>query len=488
MGATRLLRRGRALPAARAVALPACAQDDGAGAAPRGVAGRRRAPASASVDVNRDALLPVRRASSASSPSTASSVYETDLQTARASLFYPGEGADPGPEPRVRHLRRAVPAGVQAGPRRVPLLQVPADGARRRQQARRRHRRRRDARQADRPDLRRRRSVPSPTRPPTARAPPTQMSATCACSACPASALTSVLPIEELQGRPHRAARSSSATSRTDQRIDAGALVVDRRGEALRRRAWSAASCRSARIVSTSTATDDGHGKRTADRRHRGERRHRRRVPGADHRGRPRARLAQRPRTDQAAGPAGGQPAARRRSACGSACSTTRRPPTTAPGWPAAQAPGVLVEVTTRADGAAARARARSATSTSTATYVGHDPARHDRRARPAPTTFDDEVDRRRSSTRRSTCPSTRGFVPTDAGRRRHRRRRRRATPPPADGSRRRRRRRSSSSGASSTPSADGSGCSTSPSAFAVLGLCLVPRLTLPARLPGVRS
>ena len=189
-------------------------------------------------------------------------------------------------------------------------------------------------------------------------------------------------------------------------------------------------------------------------------------------------------RTDQAAGAAGGQPAARRRSACGSACSTTSRPPTTAPGSPARRLPGVLVEVTTRADGAPPVPGPLGDIDLN-GDYVGTIQLGASGASAGA-TNFDDEVIAAGGGHRRSTSPSTRGFVPTDAGvvdaRRRHR---------PSDA-------------APPTPAAAGSasqqllrrvvdtfggrlGLLYLAFGFAVLGLCLVPRLTLPARLPGAQ-
>jgi hypothetical protein len=78
-----------------AVALPALAQDDGAGPRPavwHGTAAAR----GVTVEVNRDALLPVPNALRFVALEGQSS-YDSDNQTARGSLLYPGEGVLQGP-------------------------------------------------------------------------------------------------------------------------------------------------------------------------------------------------------------------------------------------------------------------------------------------------------------------------------------------------------------------------------------------------------
>jgi hypothetical protein len=78
-----------------ALALPALAQDEGAAAAPavwHGSAAARGLTA----EVNRDALLPVPGALRFIALE-GQSAYDTDNQTARASLLYPGEGVLQGP-------------------------------------------------------------------------------------------------------------------------------------------------------------------------------------------------------------------------------------------------------------------------------------------------------------------------------------------------------------------------------------------------------
>ena len=80
---------------ALSIALPALAQDDTAVARPAVWHGAASAEG-ATFEVNRDALLPVPNAFrfTALQGRTA---YDTDLQTSRASIFYPGEGVLQGP-------------------------------------------------------------------------------------------------------------------------------------------------------------------------------------------------------------------------------------------------------------------------------------------------------------------------------------------------------------------------------------------------------
>ncbi|MFL6204201.1 MAG: choice-of-anchor P family protein, partial [Acidimicrobiales bacterium] len=78
----------------------------------------------------------------------------------------------------------------------------------------------------------------------------------------PGVALTSVLPIEELKTDP-TVLRVEDATSRTDQKIAGGALVVAASSK-LTGVSLVGGLVKIGSIVSTSTATDDGHGKRTS--------------------------------------------------------------------------------------------------------------------------------------------------------------------------------------------------------------------------------
>ena len=447
MGATRFLRRGRPLPAPGAVALPALAQDEGAGRRPRGVARRRRAPGSASVNVNRDALLPVEGVFRFVALD-GDSVYETDLQTARASLFYPGEGVIQGPNLACGTF------GGQFPPEFKPVLDaclsykypltVRADAS--------------DADAATDGAA----TLGKPTDP---------MSADAVGAAAHAAADGLDGPTPQMQrpprarparrrpdlGPPDRAAEGRPDGA-ADRQRDEPHRPADRSRRARRRRAESKlvrrqprrraradrlASCR--RPPPPTTAT----GKRTAaaDIEVSGvtvARRPRRRSPRTGScSARPPALGPIKQQVQQAAN----QLLAHAR-ACGSACSTTSRPPTTAPGWPERQAPGLLVEVTTRADGAARRPRSRSATSTSTVTYVGHDPARRERRVGRR-RELRGRGDRRRRSTPSIDVPVDAGFVPTDAGIVRHRRHRRRRAAPAAPTAGARRPRSSSSAGSS---------------------------------------
>ena len=230
---------------------PAGAPEVWRGAAER--RGRRRS------NVNRDALLPVEGVFRFVAPD-GDSVYETDLQTGRASLFYPGEGVIQGPNlacgtfggqfpPEFKPCSTpASPTSTRSSVRAdASTHDAATDGAR-------------DARQADRPGLGRRgrRRPPTPTLDGSRTS--AQMSATSRVLGMPGVGLTSVLPIEELKVDP-TVLRIENATSRTDQRIDAGVLVVDRRVEALRRRARRRpredrlASCRPPPRPTTATAS-----------------------------------------------------------------------------------------------------------------------------------------------------------------------------------------------------------------------------------------
>ena len=95
----RWVRRGcfgaAAVCAALAITVPARAQEGVPAGAPEVWRGAATSGV-ASVNVNRDALLPVEGVFHFIAPD-GTSVYETDLQTARASLVYPGEGMLQGP-------------------------------------------------------------------------------------------------------------------------------------------------------------------------------------------------------------------------------------------------------------------------------------------------------------------------------------------------------------------------------------------------------
>jgi hypothetical protein len=241
-----------------AVTMPAWAQDAGTGTAPEVWRGAARAGV-ASFDINRDALIPVEGVFRFVALD-GDSVYETDLQTARASLFYPGEGILQGPNLACGTF------GAQFPPEFKPVLDaclsydypltVRADAS--------------DADQSTDGAT----ALGKPTDPVSADA----VGATAHAAAdgsktsaqmsdlrvlgMPGVSLTSVLPIDELKVDP-TVVRVENAVSRTDQKIQAGALVATAQSK-LTGVALVGGLVRIGSIVSTSTATDDGLGKRTA--------------------------------------------------------------------------------------------------------------------------------------------------------------------------------------------------------------------------------
>ena len=247
-----------ALCALVAVAAPAFAQDPAPAGAPEVWRGAASADV-ASVDVNRDALLPVEGVFRFVAVD-GTSVYETDLQTARASLLYPGEGLIQGPNlacgtfggqfpPELKPVLDAClsykyPLSVRAD---ASTADVATDGSV---------------------------TLGKPTDPISADAVGASAHADVDGSrtsaqlkdlrvlGLPGVSLTSILPIDELEVDP-TVLRVESATSRTDQRIEGGVLVVTGRSTLSGVRALGGL-LRIGSIVSTSTTTDDGHGKRTA--------------------------------------------------------------------------------------------------------------------------------------------------------------------------------------------------------------------------------
>ena len=257
----RWVRRGcfgaAALCAGLSLALPVLAQEVPAGA-PEVWRGAATAGV-ASVNVNRDALLPVEGVFRFVALD-GDSVYETDLQTARASLLYPGEGALQGPNlacgtfggqfpPEFKPVLDAClsyryPLTVRAD---ASTADAATDGAV---------------------------TLGKPTDPVSADAVGASAHADVTASrtssqvadlrvlGLPGVSLTSVLPIEELRTDP-TVLRVEDATSRTDQKIADGALVVTSQSK-LSGVSLVGGLVRIGSVVSTSTATDDGHGKRTA--------------------------------------------------------------------------------------------------------------------------------------------------------------------------------------------------------------------------------
>ena len=101
---------------ALSVALPAVADEEVTVAAPAVWRGAASA-AGATFEVNRDALLPVPNALRFSALE-GESVFDTDLQTARASLLYPGEGVLQGPNLACGTFGASAPPDFQ------PLLDL----------------------------------------------------------------------------------------------------------------------------------------------------------------------------------------------------------------------------------------------------------------------------------------------------------------------------------------------------------------------------
>jgi len=238
--------------------MPAWAQEEGTGTAPELWRGAARAGV-ASVDVDRDAFLPVEGVFRFVALD-GDSVYESDLQTARASLFYPGEGILQGPNllcdtfgdrfpPEFKPVLDAClsydyPLTVKADASHSDLS---TDGAT---------------------------ALGKPTDPVSGDA--TGATAHAASDGSRTSAqmsdlrvlglpgvdFTSILPVDELKVDP-TIVRIENAVSRTDQRIKAGALVSTATSK-LTGVALVGGLVQIGSIVSTSTATDDGVGKRTA--------------------------------------------------------------------------------------------------------------------------------------------------------------------------------------------------------------------------------
>jgi hypothetical protein len=259
----RWVRRGcfgaAALCAVLAVTVPARAQEGVPAGAPEVWRGAATAGVG-SVDVNRDALLPVEGVFRFVALD-GDSVYETDLQTARASLLYPGEGLLQGPNlacgtfggqfpPEFKPILDAClsyryPLTVRAD---ASTTDAATDGAA---------------------------TLGKPTDPVSANAVGASAHADVSGSrtsaqmsdlrvlGLPGIDLTSILPIDQLKTDP-TVLRVEDATSRTDQKIDtAGSLVVTAQST-LSGVSLVGGLVKIGSIVSSSTATDDGHGKRTA--------------------------------------------------------------------------------------------------------------------------------------------------------------------------------------------------------------------------------
>jgi hypothetical protein len=242
-----------------AVAVPARAQDGGSAAPPEVFRGAASALV-ASVEVDRDALLPIGEVFRFAALD-GSSVYETDLQTARASLFFPGNGLIQGPNLLCGTFGGSFPPEfapiLEACTRYDYPLSVVADSTTPRKST---------AGAA---------ALGAPADPVSAdavsanaTAGPDGSSSTALMEdlrvlGLPAIGAVTLLPIEQLQVDPTLVA-IESATSRTTQQIEQGTLVV--RSEAVLAGVKLVGGLVDiGSIRSRSTATDDAAGHRTAD-------------------------------------------------------------------------------------------------------------------------------------------------------------------------------------------------------------------------------
>jgi hypothetical protein len=455
--------------------MPVWAQEELPAGAPEVWRGAARAGV-ATLDVNRDALLPVEGVFRFVALD-GDGVYETDLQTARASIFYPGEGLIQGPNLACGTF------GGQFPPEFKPILDAclgfdyPLTV-------------RSDASKSD-SATDGSTTLGKPTDPVSADAVGASSHAALDGSRTssqmsdfrvlgfPGVSLTSVLPLEGFDLDPS-ILRIGSATSKTDQRIDAGRLVATARSELSDVRLVGGL-VHIGNIVSTSTATDDGEGKRTAvaDTE----------VSGVTVAGFP----AQITEDGLVLGdPSGLGPIKQQVQQAANQLIATLglrisvldnvQQPDDGTGLSRAQAPGLLVEVKTRADGAPPVPGPLGDIDLN-GEYIGTIQLGSSGAAAGA-TNFDDEVFDPAVDTAFDPPVGGDGFVPSDLA--------------PVD---------------SDVPTED-----TAPPedltfdeaeqqylqlvtdrfggrmgllylafAFTVLGLCIVPRLTLPARLPGIR-
>jgi hypothetical protein len=430
------------------------------------------------VNVNRDALLPVDGIFRFVALD-GDSVYETDLQTARASLLYPGEGVLQGPNLACGTF------GAQFPPEFKPVLDAcvsfryPLTV-------------RADASKAD-AATDGAATLGKPTDPVSVNAVGASAHADLSGSrtssqmsdlrvlGLPGVDLTSVLPIDQLKTDP-TVLRVEDATSRTDQKIDAaGALVVTAQSK-LSGVSLVGGLVKIGSIVSTSTATDDGHGKRraVADVE----------VSGVTVAGFP----AQITEDGLVVGSPSGtgpikqqvqQAANQLLATLGVRISLLDNAETTddGTGLARAQAPGLLVEVATRADGIPPVPGPLGDIDLS-GEYVGTIQLGASG-ATAGSSNFEDEVIPPPPVDSAFDTPVDAGFVPADSGVVSPEPTPTIAPPPPTE--------------APSQPSQQllrrvvdkfGGRMGMLYLAFglSVLGLCLVPRFTLPARLPGLRS
>lgn len=243
------------------IALPALAQDGDAPVAGPAVWHGAATAGGISFEVDRDALLPIGDALRFTALDGLS-VYETDRQTARASLLYPGEGVLQGPNLVCGTFGASFP------PEAKPLLDLCATYdyplsvfA--------------DASQHDKSTLAST-HLGKATDPISADAITAKAHADVDSSTTdaviedlkvlglPVFGLVQLLPIEQLQLDP-TVASVGSATAKTDQRIDDEGHLVVRSTSVLSGVDLVGGLVHIGAISSMSQITDDGNGKRTAD-------------------------------------------------------------------------------------------------------------------------------------------------------------------------------------------------------------------------------
>ena len=123
-----------------AVAAPSPAQEQDTVPPARGVPRQGVLVQVMSVQVDRKALIPVPELFRFIALDGAGT-YESSTRQARASLLFPGNGLILGPSLACGTFGAQFPGPVQADPRHLPPVQVPAHGLRRRLRAGRCHER-----------------------------------------------------------------------------------------------------------------------------------------------------------------------------------------------------------------------------------------------------------------------------------------------------------------------------------------------------------
>lgn len=247
-----------ALCALLSIALPAVAQDDGV--APPEIWRGAASATVASFEVDRDALLPIPGVLRLGALA-GESAYETDRQTARASLLFPGEGVIQGPNLACGTFGSLFPPELKPVLDACLSYDYPLTV-------------RADASAADRSTQGRVRlgaptdAVSALALGADAHAAPDGSSTHAALEdlrvlGLPAIDVIPLLPIQQLRLDPSVLV-VGSATSRTDQRIEEGVLVVEAES-ALSDVRLLGGLVRIGTLRSTSRITDDAHGTRTSD-------------------------------------------------------------------------------------------------------------------------------------------------------------------------------------------------------------------------------